>query len=114
MARHSPLVHPSSPPVSQALVFICEKCGKRAGADKHDSHRLASKLKRRIKSEFSKGDIRIVLTSCMDLCPEDRIAVSLQPVDPSLAPTFWEVDIDDLQGGSEALSSAIVGAIESR
>jgi predicted metal-binding protein len=113
MAKHSQLVHPSSPPVSQALVFICEKCGKRAG-DKHDSHRLASKLKRHIKGEFSKGDIRIVLTSCMDLCPGDRIAVSLQPVDPSLAPTFWEVDIKDLQGGSAALSSAILGAIESR
>ncbi len=114
MAKHFRLVHPSSAPVSQALVFICEKCGKRAGADKHDSHRLASKLKRHIKNEFSKGDIRIVLTSCMDLCPEDRIAVSLQPVDSTLAPTFWEVDLDDLQEGSRALSLAIVGALESR
>jgi hypothetical protein len=47
------------------LVSICEKCGKRAGGSgKNVSHRLASRFKRRVKHEFNKGDVRIVLTTC--------------------------------------------------
>jgi predicted metal-binding protein len=110
LSKH-PLIHSASPPVDQAIVFICEKCGKRSDSDKNRSHRLASKLKRSLKANFSKGDIRIALTSCMDLCPEDRITVSLQPVDPDLPSIFWEVDMDDLEEGSEELAAAIGDAL---
>jgi predicted metal-binding protein len=103
LSKH-PLIHSASPPVDQAIVFICEKCGNR-------SHRLASKLKRSLKANFSKGEIRIALTSCMDLCPEDRITVSLQPVDPDLPSIFWEVDMEDLEEGSEELATAIGDAL---
>ena len=110
MTKHA-LIHAASPPVDQAMVFICEKCGKRSGSDKNRSHRLASKLKKSLKGHFSKGDIRIALTSCMDLCPEDRITVSLQPVDPDLPASFWEVDIEELEDGSEELATAIGDAL---
>jgi len=95
-------------PVDKAMVFICEKCGKRAGGDaKHASHELASKLKRLLKQEFGKGHARIALTSCMDACPEAGIAISVQPVDPSIAPMFLQADPFDLEGSSESLLSII-------
>jgi predicted metal-binding protein len=100
----SKLMQPSPAPMNRAMVFICEKCGKRAGSSgKNASHRLASKFKRLTKHEFDKGDVRIVLTSCMDICPDDQIAISLQPSAAEHPAAFWVSDIDDLDASSEAL-----------
>jgi predicted metal-binding protein len=100
----SKLVQPSPPPMNRAMVFICEKCGKRAGGSgKNPSHRLASKFKRLTKHEFAKGDVRIVLTSCMDICPDDQIAISLQPSAAENSAAFCVSDIEDLDASSEAL-----------
>lgn len=86
------------------MVFICEKCGKRAGGNaKHASFELASKLKRLLKHELGKGATRIALTSCMDACPENAIAVAVQPVDPNVAPLFLEADAYDVEASSESL-----------
>jgi predicted metal-binding protein len=95
-------------PVAQAMVLICAKCGKRAGGSgKNVSHRLASHFKRQVKREFSKGDIRIVLTTCMDICPDDRVTVAITPTAAGSAPLFLLVDIDDVEASSEALIGAI-------
>lgn len=95
-------------PVAQAMVSICEKCGKRAGGSgKNVSHRLASHFKRQVKREFSKGDIRIVLTTCMDICPDERVAVAITPIALGVAPLFLVVDIDDAEASSEALIGAL-------
>jgi predicted metal-binding protein len=95
-------------PVAQAMVLICEKCGKRAGGSgKNVSYRLASHFKRQVKRAFGKGDIRIVLTTCMDICPDDRVTVAITPTAPGSAPLFMLVDIDDLEASSEALVRAI-------
>jgi predicted metal-binding protein len=108
MATVSPktkrLVQSVEPPVAQAMVSICEKCGKRVGGSgKNASHRLASHFKRQVKREFSKGDIRIVLTTCMDICPDERVAVAITPNATGIAPLFLVVDIDDVEASSEAL-----------
>lgn len=94
------------------MVSICEKCGKRAGgSDKNVSHRLASHFKRQIKREFSKGDVRIVLTSCMDICPDDGVAVAFAPRAAGIATSFVVVDIDDVEASSKALIGALRRAI---
>ena len=104
MPKPSKTVRTMAAPVNRAMVFICEKCGKRAGGDaKHSSYELASKLKRLLKHELGKGETRIVLTSCMDACPKDGIAVSVQPVNPSVAPLFLEADPYDVESSSESL-----------
>jgi predicted metal-binding protein len=110
--KASKLIQPISPPVNSAMVFICEKCGRRAGdSGKNPSHRLASKFKHLTKHEFGKGEVRIVLTSCMDICPDDRIAISLQPATNQPA-TFWVSDIDDLDISSEALMGTLRRVLE--
>ena len=102
--KMSKSIHSIEPPVNQAMVFICEKCGKRAkGSDKNPSHRLASKIKRLTKDEFGKGSVRIALTSCMDICPDDQIALSIQPMAGDRTSAFFVSDIEDLYASSAAL-----------
>jgi len=104
------MVKPSKPvqtmpaPVQWAMVFVCEKCSKRIGGTaKHASRELASKLKRLAKHELGKGEVRVALTSCMDACPDQRIAISVQPVARGIAPMFFEADPDDVEASSVAL-----------
>jgi hypothetical protein len=109
------LVYPVESPVSQAMVSISEKCGRRAGGSgKNISHRLASHFKRWVKRHFSKGDIRIVLTTCMDICPDDQVAVAIQPNAPGVGPSFVVVDIDDVEASSESLLGTLQRAVSGR
>jgi predicted metal-binding protein len=104
MVKSTKSVHTMPAPVDRAMLFICEKCGKRVGGDaKHASYKLASKLKRLAKHELGKGEIRVALTSCMDACPEERIAIAVQPVIPGMPPMFLEADPYDIEASSEAL-----------
>lgn len=93
-------MHRIEPPVSRALILVCEKCGKRLDSDseKNPSRRLVSRLKKMAKKSFGRGEIRAVATSCMDVCPEGEVSVAL--VGPGLrgahADTrFFTVAVDD-------------------
>jgi predicted metal-binding protein len=72
-------MHSIDPPVSNVLILVCEKCGKRldSDADKNPSRQLVSRLKKLAKKRFGKGAVRAVATSCLDICPDDRISVAL-------------------------------------
>jgi predicted metal-binding protein len=94
-------------PVDRAMVFVCQKCGKRAGGSNKDaSYELASSLKRATKGEFSKDEVRVVLTSCMKICPSGGIATCVQ-MQPSGQSTFMEASVEDPEGASEALLERI-------
>ena len=111
--KSSKSIHTIEAPVDQAMVFICEKCGKRTkGSDKNPSHRLASKFKRLAKDEFGKGSVRIALTSCMDICPDDQIAISIQPTAAHQASAFVVSDVDDLDASSEALLKTLRNVLQ--
>lgn len=111
--KSSKAIHSIEPPVDQAMVFICEKCGKRAkGSDKNPSHRLASKFKRLAKDEFGKGSVRIALTSCMDICPDEQIAISIQPTALRYASAFVVSDVHDLDASSEGLLKTLRDVLE--
>ena len=104
MGKAKRLVRDVESPVSRAMVFICEKCGRRAERDgKNASQRLASKLKRACKRRFERGAVRIALTSCMDVCPEGQITVLIQPVAGVHATQFRQADVNDVAGASERL-----------
>jgi predicted metal-binding protein len=109
MRQAQRLVTDAEAPVSRAIVFICEKCGRRSDHDgKNPSLRLASKLKRACKRRFERGAVRIALTSCMDVCPEDQITVLIQPVCGMHATQFRQAAIEDLEGASERLLQILV------
>jgi predicted metal-binding protein len=110
MSKAKRLIEDIDSPVSRAMVFICEKCGRRADRDgKNPSHRLASKLKRACKRRFGRGEVRIALTSCLDVCPEEHITVLIQPVAGLQATQFRQADLDDLEGASERLVQILAG-----
>lgn len=86
------------------MVFICEKCGRRGDFNgKNPSFRLASKLKRACKRHLQRGEVRVALTSCMDVCPEDQITVLIQPVAGGHPARFRQADIKDVGAASERL-----------
>lgn len=53
------------------LFFVCRDCSRRSGDPD-----LRKYLKRRLKDDGLKKDVKIVRTECMGLCPEDgRVSV---------------------------------------
>jgi hypothetical protein len=109
MSKAKRLIRDAESPVSRAIVFICEKCGRRGDFDgKNASHRLASKLKRACKRRLERGEVRVALTSCMDVCPEDQITVLIQPVGGIHPARFRQADIKDIDAASERLLEILI------
>ncbi len=55
------------------LIAVCAKCGRKLGSED-----ISNDLKKELKS-LAKGSgqsIRVVTSSCLDICPDDRIAIS--------------------------------------
>ncbi len=103
MSKRDRLTHTIDAPVATALVLVCEKCGKHLGPDgKNASPHLASKLKRNFKRQLERGAARAVLTSCMDVCPEDRVTVAIIPSGAGSV-RYCEVDVKDLDAASDAV-----------
>lgn len=91
-----------------AMVLVCEKCGKRIGDDKNRSHRLASHIKKAAKRRLAKGDLRIVITSCMKVCPDDRIAACIAPSGGDDGVSYYTVPAEDLESSADAIVDAVV------
>jgi predicted metal-binding protein len=98
----------AEPPIRLAMVFVCEKCGNRiSGSDKNPSHRLASKIKKAAKRRYEKGGIRAVVTSCMNVCPDDRIAICIAPCNRDEKVAFYTVSAADLGQTADAIINAV-------
>jgi predicted metal-binding protein len=67
------------PSVTRALIFVCDKCGKKLDEIDGDrpSRALASALKHEAKARFGKGEIRAMTSSCLDICPKERVTVCI-------------------------------------
>jgi predicted metal-binding protein len=98
------VLQPMQPPVGTALVFICQECGSRVGKSTRDaSYELAENLKHAAKREFGKHEVRVVVTTCMDSCPEDGLSVLLQPITPNRKASFVSADAYNPESSSDAL-----------
>ena len=97
------------PPVSKALVLVCEKCGKRLDSDdKNPSRQLVSRLKKMAKKQFGRGEVRAVATGCMDICPDDAVSVAITTLRGSQPGTrFFVVDPEDIDQTSERILKEI-------
>jgi hypothetical protein len=94
------------PPVSTGLILICEKCGKRmkAAFDENPSRELVARLKKGSKAVFGKGQVRAALTSCLDICPDNRISVAIVPTGGHAdRARFFTVKASDIKGTSESI-----------
>jgi predicted metal-binding protein len=94
------------PPFSTGLILICDKCGKRMKADfdENPSRELVARLKKESKEVFGKGEVRAALTSCLDICPEDRISVAIVPTGGHTeGARYFTVKATDVKGTSETI-----------
>jgi predicted metal-binding protein len=73
-------------PWSDAVLMICEKCGKSLDDLKLEesgnaSENLKKYLKGQMKDHGLNKNIRIVNSSCLDVCIKNAVAISYNPVD---------------------------------
>ena len=70
---------PAAPPAEEALILICEKCGKKMAGNsgENPAREIQAALKEKIKECGLKGKYRAVVTSCMDICPFQEIAIGI-------------------------------------
>lgn len=54
---------------NESVVLICSKCGQEA-------ERIKGELKSLCKERMG-SDVRVINTGCLDICPENKIAVTL-------------------------------------
>ncbi len=93
-------------PVSTGLILVCEKCGKRLDkdADKNPSRKLASRLKKMSREVFDKHAVRVAMTSCLDICPDNRISVAIVPTgNHSEGARYFTVKASDLKDTGERI-----------
>ncbi|MDD4976301.1 MAG: hypothetical protein PHY93_18225 [Bacteriovorax sp.] len=60
------------------IVMVCSKCGSQF-KDTHSQEspeRMKSELKSKAKSELGKS-VRVITTSCLNICPVDKIAIAV-------------------------------------
>jgi predicted metal-binding protein len=99
-------MHSIDPPVSNALILVCEKCGKRldSDSDENPSRQLVSRLKKLAKKRLGKGEVRALATSCMDVCPDDRVCVAVVTFRGAASNTrFFTVSVADTEETSERI-----------
>ena len=73
-------------PVQASLILICEKCAKKLQVQGTETEveNLTRKMHKSLKSEIEitgkKGIVRALVSSCLDICPEGKIAAAVIPV----------------------------------
>lgn len=64
-------------PWSDAVVMICSKCSRKLVGDEA----LADQFKKSLKTSFKESglgkSVRTVTSSCLDICPKDRVAIAV-------------------------------------
>jgi len=90
------------------LVIVCEKCGKKISENSstvNPSHELKNWLKKEFVSRDLWGKNRVVTASCLDICPEGKVAVAFTS-DRSDLETYAEV-VDPIHEREKILSIAV-------
>ena len=76
---------------SDAVVLICEKCGKsldglKLKEDGSAPENMKKYLKGQMKERGFGKSIRVINSGCIDICIKNRVAISYNPNDTSLHP----------------------------
>lgn len=91
--------------LDRGLVLVCERCFKERipeespeVAAKIGDFNLRDWLKSELKASGKWGRIRVISTSCMDVCAKGRVTVCIDPKTEGEAPEVFVVDpLDDRQ-----------------
>lgn len=67
----------------ERALLVCQKC------DKHETRSLVKALRQAVRARFGKKAVRVVTTSCLDVCPKSGTVVACTGV---RSPSTWIVD----------------------
>ena len=97
--------------LNSGLVLVCERCFKERipeespdVAERIGDFNLRNWLKSELKEHGEWGPIRVISTSCMDVCAKDKVTVCLDPKNGDAA----EVMVVDPLDEKQALYDTIV------
>jgi predicted metal-binding protein len=64
---------------TETVVMVCTKCGKQFQNtdDQSAPERFKSELKSLAKAELPPKSVRVVTSSCLNICPVDKIAIAV-------------------------------------
>ena len=100
------------------LVLVCERCYKERipeedpdKAAEMSGFNLRDWLKAELKESGEWGPVRVVSTSCMDVCARRRVTVA---IDPQSGSEHAEVFVVDVPAEKDALKAEIVGRLGAR
>lgn len=79
----------------ETLVLICEKCGKKIDSDDNPALAIRGELKNALKKSGEWGKVRVMSTSCLDVCPEKKIAVAFTGDKPGSATEAVTIEPDE-------------------
>jgi predicted metal-binding protein len=79
------------------LVLVCEKCGKKlqetsAKGAENPAVEMKDWLKKQLLAKSLWGRTRVVVTTCLDICPLGKVAVAFTSDRPDLETTSEIVD----------------------
>ncbi len=77
MGQSENTIEKADVPWSDAVVMVCTKCSRKIVGDE----RLADEFKKTLKSAFKEAGlgkrVRSVTSSCLDVCPKNRVAIAV-------------------------------------
>lgn len=83
-------------PWSIGAVFICSKCGKKMGRPEL-ADQLKDEFKGRMKQIGKGHDVRVMVSGCLDECPDDLQAVVYTPVEGKTETWVFDPDKERAQ-----------------
>jgi predicted metal-binding protein len=103
---------------SSGLVLVCERCFKERIpeeapeiAEKIGDFHLRDWLKAELKQHGEWGPIRVISTSCLDICAKGRVTVA---IDPQTNDDATEIVVVDAIDDRDALYDRIVAKLGKR
>ena len=70
-------IESSDVPWTEAVVLVCTKCSRKIAGDESLADALKKTLKLAFKDAGFGKNVRSVTSSCLDICPKDRVAIAV-------------------------------------
>ena len=101
-------------PWSEAVVMVCTKCSRKIVGDEALADSMKKTLKHMFKENGFGKNIRTVTSSCLDICPKDRVAIAVVRRDAGTRAVTVSAKIDDTTLFEEVKKLAVPQAYHDR
>jgi hypothetical protein len=99
-------LHEVTAPFSETVILVCEKCGAKTCKDpsiENPSRKLQQSLKEEIKRRNENTKQRAVLSSCLNICPEEAISLAILQLGRERSSSFFTINVHDSSQATEEI-----------